>query len=270
MSWADLPGITLHAAMSGRDAGTGKGVVLLHELGGSLHSFDAVAERLTRRFRVLRYDQRGAGLSEKPRAPFGIEDHADDLDALLRWSGLGPPVILVGIAAACAIAAEYALAHPGAVAGLLLCGPVMAAAGPQLTYLSDRSDRAEREGMRAVVDPSLERSYPPHLRDEGGVFTAYRARMLGNDPVGYAHANMALTRATTEHRLGGLHPPCDVLAGRHDLLRGTDQLRETAARIPGSTFTVVESGHLMAVQTPGLVADAVHALADRIERRTPA
>ena len=81
---------------------------------------------------------------------------------------------------------------------------------------------------------------------------------------------MALTRATTDRRLGGLRLPCDVLAGRHDLLRSTNQLRGTAARIPGATFTVVESGHLMAVQTPGLVAGAVHALADRIERRTPA
>ena len=262
MSWADLPGATLHATI----AGHGSGVVLLHELGGSLHSFDAVAERLTDRFRVLRYDQRGAGQSEKPRAAFTIGDHADDLDALLRRSDLARPVILVGIAAACAIAAQYTLDRPSNVAGLLLCGPVMAAAGLQATYLTERSERAVREGMRAVVDPSLERSYPPHLRADGETFAAYRARILGNHPVGYASAHRALTAATIEHRLGELAVPCDVLAGRHDLLRSTEQLRETAGRIPGASFTVVDSGHLMAVQTPGLVADAVHALADRIER----
>jgi len=260
MSWAELPGVMLQADVSGQ----GRGVVLLHELGGSLHSFDAVVQALGGQFRVLRYDQRGAGLSEKPCAPFTMADHASDLGAVLEWSGIAGPVILVGVAAACAIAAEHALRQPANVAGLLLCGPVMAASGPQRTYLADRSERAVREGMRAVVDSSLDRSYPPHLRGDGVVFAAYRARMLGNDPVGYAHANMALTQAATGERLGELRGPCDVLAGRHDLLRSTEQLRDTASGIPGATFTVVESGHLMAVQSPGLVADAIRALADRI------
>jgi len=262
MSWAELPGVTLHADVSGQ----GRSVVLLHELGGSLHSFDAVVHALAGRFRVLRYDQRGAGLSEKPRAPFTVADHAADLAALLRWSDIEGPMILAGVAAACAIAAEHALLHPADVAGLLLCGPVMAASGPQRTYLADRSARAVQEGMRAVVDASLDRSYPQHLRGDGVDFAAYRARMLGNDPVGYAHANIALTRATTAERLGGLRGPCDVLAGRDDLLRSTEQLRDTASSIPGATFTVVESGHLMAVQTPGLVAEAIQALADRIAK----
>jgi len=266
MSWAELPGVALHADISGQ----GRSVVLLHELGGSLHSFDDVMVGLGDRFRVLRYDQRGAGLSEKPRTPFTVADHAADLEALLRWSGVGRPAILVGVAAACAIAAEYAVRQPANVAGLLLCGPVMAATGPQRSYLADRSERAVQQGMCAVVDPSLDRSYPPHLRGDGVVFAAYRARMLGNDPVGYAHANMALAQATTEQRLGRLRGPCDVLAGRHDLLRSTEQLRETVSGIPGATFTVVESGHLMAVQTPGLVADAIQALADRTTKESPA
>ncbi len=266
MSWADLPGITLNAEISGQGLGQGRGLVLLHELGGSLHSFDAVIDALGDRFHVLRYDQRGAGLSEKPRAPFTIEDHATDLAALLQWSGIEGPVILAGIAAACAIAAEHALRHPETVAGLLLCGPVMSASGPQRTYLSDRSARAVQDGMRAVVDPSLDRSYPPHLRGDGAEFAAYRSRMLGNDPVGYGHANMALTRSTIADRLGGLRAPCDVLGGCDDLLRTTDQLRATAASIPGATFAVVDSGHLMAVQTPALLADAINTLANRIAK----
>ncbi len=260
MSWAELPGCVLRAERSGH--GTGR-VVLLHELGGSLESFDAVTALLAPAFQVLRYDQRGAGQSEKPRPPFGMADHAADLHALLRWSGWQGPVLLVGLAAACAILAEFALAHPADVVGLLLCGPVLTATGEAGSYLRTRAERAARDGMRAVVDTSLARSYPPLLRGDAAGFSAYRARMMGNDPVGYACANMALVEATVDGRLGELRVPVDVLAGQHDLLRVPEQIAETASRIPNARFTVVESGHLMAVQTPGLVANAVHALASR-------
>lgn len=263
MSWAELPDCVLRVERSGHGAGR---VVLLHELGGSLESFDAVAALLAPAFQVLRYDQRGAGRSEKPRTPFGMADHAADLHALLRWSGWQEPVLLVGIAAACAILAEFALAHPTDVAGLLLCGAAIVATGVAADYLRTRAERAVQDGMRAVVDTSLARSYPPALRGDGAGFSAYRARMMGNDPVGYAHANMALVRATVERRLGELLVPVDVLAGRHDLVCPPGQIAETASRIPDARFTVVESGHLMAVQTPGLVADAVHALASRSQK----
>ena len=198
-----------------------------------------------------------------------ISDHAEDLAALLRWSGADRPVFLAGVAAACAILVEHALAYPDAVAGLLLCGPVLSAAGPAADYLRTRSDRAVREGMRAVVDTSLERSYPPHLRGDGARFAAYRARMLGADPVGYAHANLAIVAASTDTRADRLRCPVDVLAGLHDLLRGPDEIAATAAAIPGARCTIVDSGHLMAVLTPGLVADAMLRLINRVEGTEP-
>ena len=40
----------------------------MHEMGGTLDSWDAVAPRSAENFRVLRYDQRGAGLTEKVRS----------------------------------------------------------------------------------------------------------------------------------------------------------------------------------------------------------
>lgn len=263
MRWAELLRGTFHADVSG--SGPGR-VVLLHELGGSLESFDEVAALLADRFRILRYDQRGAGLSEKPRAPFSIADAAADLGDLLRWSGLEPPVLLVCIAAACAIGTEFALAEPARVSGLLMCGPVMAAAGDAAEYLRARSERAVQGGMRAVVDTSLARSFPPPLRTNAAGFAAYRARMTGADPVGYAHANMALVASTADRRLGQLRCPVQVLAGRHDLLRTPEEIAATAAAMPGAGFAAVDSGHLMAVQTPGLVADALRALSDRIEK----
>lgn len=260
-AWADLPGICLRYAVSG--AGP-RSLVLLHELGGSLDSFDAMLPHVEEGFRVLRYDQRGAGLSEKPRAPFTMADHAADLAALLTAAGLLPPVLLAGVAAGCAIAVLHALAAPTATAGLLLCAPALHVAPDRRAYLQERSDRAVSEGMRAVEEASLSRSYPPPLRGDAAGFARYRAGFLANDPVCYAYANLALANAGLGPHLAGLAVPCHTLAGRHDLLRPPGEVQAVAATIPGAGFAVVNSGHLMAVQAPAAVAAAILALSGRV------
>ena len=65
MPWTSANGISIHYEVEGR---RGPVVVLLHEMGGTLDSWDAVAPGLAENYRVLRYDQRGQGLTEKVRA----------------------------------------------------------------------------------------------------------------------------------------------------------------------------------------------------------
>ncbi len=161
MNWIDLEQVTLRYTLSGSGPVP---LVLIHELGGSLESFDALMPCLERDFRVLRYDQRGAGWSEKPRKPFTIADHARDLRQLLDALGLAGPVCLAGVAAGAAIAVVHALNDPAAVHGLALCSPALTVAEDRVRYLVDRSERAMREGMAAIVDASLARSFPPVVR----------------------------------------------------------------------------------------------------------
>jgi 3-oxoadipate enol-lactonase len=52
----DANGVSLHYELAGA---RGPCVALLHELGGTLNSWNKVAPRLAARYRVLRYDQRG-------------------------------------------------------------------------------------------------------------------------------------------------------------------------------------------------------------------
>ena len=253
MTWLELPDITLRFALSGKWA---HGLVLIHELGGGLESFDAVVCRLDHRFRILRYDQRGAGLSEKPRERFTLDNHVRDLAGLLAASGLEPPVLLGGVAAGAAIAVAYALARPASVIGLVLCSPALTVPAERRDYLAARSTLAARRGMRAIAEATLDRSHPPALRGDGTTFAAYRARFLANDPVTYGYANMAVVDATLATQLGALRLPCRVLAGRHDLLRPPAPVAAIAERIPGATFAIVESGHLMSVQAPDALEPA--------------
>ena len=79
MPFIDANGVSLQYDLAGA---RGPSVVLLHELGGTLNSWDAVAPRLAGHYRVLRYDQRGAGLSEKVRAEFTNDVLMADFEAL--------------------------------------------------------------------------------------------------------------------------------------------------------------------------------------------
>ncbi|RYC30276.1 alpha/beta fold hydrolase [Lichenibacterium minor] len=253
MKFADCDGVSLRFAREGLGDVT---AVLLHELGGALDSFDAVAPILAvTGLAVLRYDARGAGLSEKPRRPFSLDDEADDLAALLDTLAIAAPVHLVGVAAGAAVAALFALRRPARVATLALCAPALSVPPDRRAYLVERSERAVRDGMRSIAEATLARSFPEHLRAE--TFSPYRARFLANDPVTYAHANLALAGSRVVERLGAIAHPCLVLAGRHDLLRPPSEVETVADRIPGARFAVLDSGHIMPVQAPDAMAAAL-------------
>ncbi len=66
-------------------------LILCHELGGSLESWSEAARLLQPHFRILLWDQRGAGLSEKIVEARPLERHADDLERLVAALGLRQP-----------------------------------------------------------------------------------------------------------------------------------------------------------------------------------
>ena len=52
MPWMEANGISIHFEL----AGQGPSVVLLHEMGGTLDSWDGIFPALSQHFRTLRYD----------------------------------------------------------------------------------------------------------------------------------------------------------------------------------------------------------------------
>lgn len=241
--------------------GTGpRNLIAIHELGGSLNSFTEVVPHLSRDFRILRYDQRGAGLSEKPRQSFTFGDHIADLERVLDHAGIAPPYHLLGLAAGAAIALAFAHEHPKDSVALTLCAPALSVSAERRKYLEARTALAAREGMRAVEGDTLSRSYPDRYRErDPDRFAAYRAAFLANDPVGYGHINIAFANADIGKAIAALRAPCLLLAGEHDALRPPDQVKAIVSQIEGARFDVIDSGHIMPVQAPEAMSNAVRA-----------
>lgn len=78
---------------------------------------------------VILYDQRGHGMSERPRTGYSIADSVRDLTALLDSLGVEGPVHLVGNSYGGTVALATAMAHPERVAGMALIEAHFAVAG---------------------------------------------------------------------------------------------------------------------------------------------
>ena len=149
MNWIEVNGTSLRYELSGSGKTT---LVLVHEMGGTLDSWDQVLPALNNSRRVLRYDTRGAGLSEKIHGKVTFDDMADDLAALLDATGIEGKVALAGTAVGGAIAIHFAVRHAARTGALVVTSPATGVAADRRQATLDRAAAAERDGMRALVD----------------------------------------------------------------------------------------------------------------------
>src|SRR5690606_23349178 len=100
---------------------TGKGsVVLINGLADELESWDfQVPDLVAAGYRVLRFDNRGIGKSDKPAGPYSSKMLADDAKALVDSLGF-TNFHLMGVSMGGMIAQEYALAYGEDLASLTL------------------------------------------------------------------------------------------------------------------------------------------------------
>src|SRR3984957_18293390 len=152
MDFIELDGVALRYELSGRGERT---LVLVHEMGGSLESWDDVAPRFADSRRVLRYDTRGAGMSQKVRGELGIDTMADDIAALLDHVGIARKVALAGIAVGGAIALHFAARYPERAGAVVVGSPATGIAPERRTAALERVARIEAAGMTFAGEGSL-------------------------------------------------------------------------------------------------------------------
>jgi len=254
MEFIEVNGVGMRYELGGRGDRT---LVLVHEMGGSLESWDDVAPRLAETRRILRYDTRGAGLSQKVHGELGINTMADDIAALLDSLGIRGQVALAGIAVGGAIALHFAARYPERASAVAVGSPATSIAPDRRATALERIAKVETAGMAFAVEDSMQNGYPPELRGDIKRFQRYRARWLGNDPVSYAAIYRMLTGLDMQGELSRLRCPVLVIGGSLDRVRPPALAEAVAKAIPGARYVEVHTGHNMAVQTPDLIADRI-------------
>ena len=102
------------------DVGTGPAVVLIHGLAGDHTAWRSQIELLRPHFRVIAFDNRGAGRSTQVDEPVSTQDLAADTLGLMDQLGVSQAHV-VGRSMGGAVAQHMALMSPGRIASLALC-----------------------------------------------------------------------------------------------------------------------------------------------------
>jgi len=253
-TFIEVNGAAIRYALSGNGPQT---LVLFHELGGSLDSWNGLVPRLPENLKIQRADMRGAGMSEKVGGTLDIGLVCDDMVALLDALGISGKVIVAGAAVGGAIAVHFAIRHSNRTAKLILISPALGVPPEQHAAALGTADMADEKGMRAIASDVFPKAFPDHLWANDGERRKVQARWLGADPQGYAAAYRMLVSVETRRELADVACPVLALAGKYDPYR-TPEMVETATKIVRHVkFEVVESGHFMSIQNPGRVAAAI-------------
>jgi pimeloyl-ACP methyl ester carboxylesterase len=252
-----------------------------------------ISELLDRGFRVIRFDNRDAGLSSKSagdppdvmalygqylagqpiEAPYTLSTMAADAVGLLDALGI-PAAHIVGASMGGMIVQTMAIEHPDRVLSLTT---IMSTTG------HTEVGQADPEAMLTLLSPA-----PPD-RDGAIAANVATARVISGDlfdeelsrsiateafdrcfhPAGFAFQLVAIAASGDRtERLGQLDVPTLVIHGRQDALVGLSGGEATAAAIPGADLLVLgRMGHdLPEIYWPQM-ADAIFNVAARGEDR---
>ena len=244
---------------------TGEGDPLLLVMGtsGSIPLWGELTARLAESYRVVTFDNRGLGGSERGEGAISIASMAADASALLDAIEISR-AHLVGWSLGSAIVQEMALARP----------EQCATAGLYATW--GRCDGFQRAVLSALRHPYVTRDMEAALGAAGIAFSPEAldqpefaeqvGAMLPFFPQGDAQMQVTVEQwdADLAHdtldRLGGITAPTLVLVGEQDLLTPPWQAKKVADAVPGAQFELLTgpgASHCLHLERPEDVANAL-------------
>jgi len=244
--------------------GDGPWLTLSHSLACNLHMWDEEAKRLSKRYKVLRYDTRGHGESSAPAGAYTLELLADDLHGLLRALGV-PSTHFVGLSMGGMIGQTFALKYPGVFNSLALCDTTSRYPAEAAGLWAERIKTVETQGMEPLVAPTLERWFTEPFRKARPEVVEKVAAMIRTTPApGYAGCSHAIPKINLTARLKEIRCPSVVIVGKDDPGTPVAMAEEIHQALPGSTLVIIASAaHLSNLEQPDAFNRALGEFLDR-------
>ena len=231
-------------------------VVLLHAFGGSSRSWDLVAPRLAHP--CVAPNLRGFGGSPAPEGAYDVESYAKDVLALV--AGL-EDYVLVGHSMGGKFALAAAAQRPRGLRGLVLVAPSPPTPEPMAPeerrrLLEGYGDlRVATETVRNIV----RRPIPQDVR------TSTVHDYLAATERAWAAWLQVGSLEDIADAMGAVDVPVRIVVGSEDPVVGPKTQRdEVASRLADASIAEVpDAGHLLPIEAPDAVADAIAGLLQR-------
>ncbi len=231
--------------------GEGEPLVLVMGLGGPLEWWFLQVPELSRHYRVIAFDNRGSGRSDKPDIPYTMGMMANDLAGLLDILNIASAHIF-GISMGGMIAQHFTLLYPHRVKTLILGATTTGGSHAVSPDAESMKVLFDLERMQSLAPEERFREMLPFIfsqefiRKSQSVMREIAVTMSQHitPPHGYMRQAQAIMGHDTYDRLPEIKVPTLVIAAAEDKIVPVENSRIIASRIPGAELVVFpKAGH---------------------------
>lgn len=243
--------VTLHYQLIGAPEGKPL-LIFANSLGTDFRIWRDVIVQLAGEFAIVCYDKRGHGLSDLGTVPYTMDDHVEDLAALLDHLKVSNAIIC-GLSVGGLIAQGLWNSRPDLVRALILCDTAHKIGNEEMW--NSRIAAVEKGGIAALADGIMERWFTPAFRDPANEeFAGYTNMLIRQPDEGYAATCAAIRDTDLTEVAPQIDVPCLCMVGDQDGATPPELVRELSQLVPSAAFEIVaDAGHLPCIEQPDTV-----------------
>ena len=240
-------------------------VTFSNSLATDLHLWDAQAALLADRFRILRYDTRGHGLSES--APGAYDFAMLEADLIGLWDALGiGRSHMVGLSLGGSTGIGLAIHRPGRIASLAACDCRVTAPPDFRQAWEKRIEIARAQGMAGLVEETMGRWFTaPTLDADLPELAAIREMIRATSVEGFIGCARALQGIDYLGEIGGISCPTLFVVGEADPAASPALAGAMHGRVQGSKLVeLANAAHISNIENAPAFNAAVIGFLDSV------
>ena len=240
--------------------GKGTNLVLIHGAGDNLNMWYHQVPVFSKSYRVITYDIRGSGKTERRKGEYSISLFAEDAYQLMKAIRVDEAYFL-GYSMGGRIALELALNHAELVKALVLANSSVGLIPPSPEALERRRvtlELLDKGDMKKVAEMMTTGAFSPDFKSKNPTeFKKYMKVKLQNKPDGIARLMRSLGMPTAPPDLSKVKCSILLIVGENDLYMGVEQGKQAHEAMASSKLVILPTGHAAAIESPEKFNSAV-------------